>query len=466
MSIRQRNLIAAAAEEATTRARQTGTKQFAAVRTPTLQRDVLLALREDDDRFYWERTSEDSAIATSGCVHEIVSNGRKRFDACATQARETFDRIHLHGDPAPPSAGPVLVGGFAFADGHSTPPRGDERWQGFPGARLVLPARSLCNTPDGAFVTAVALAGPQSSQEGVALALEESLVGDGDHPDPAECSPDVPGYELRSDRSLSSYLNLVTSALGDIAAGELEKVVLARYVRIENAVEFEPTRLLNALRRRHPSCVSFAIGHNDATFLGATPETLLRRRGDRLETAALAGSALRGRTPESDAALARDLIESKKEQAEHAIVVRAIRAALSHHCGELSVPESPTLLALESIQHLETRISGTLAGDPHLLEVAADLHPTPAVGGAPREAALEWIDANESLERGWYAGAVGYLDSSGGGDLAVALRSALLRGKGADLFAGAGIVAGSNPEAELAETRLKLRPLLTLLLEL
>nr|MDJ0869801.1 chorismate-binding protein [Myxococcota bacterium] len=147
-------------------------------------------------------------------------------------------------------------------------------------------------------------------------------------------------------------------------------------------------------------------------------------------------------------------------------VVRALRAALAPHCRSLAVPEAPRLRRLDGIQHLETPIEGRLAGRRGLLALAGDLHPTPAVGGAPRDAALGWIARAEDLDRGWYAGPVGFLDAEGGGELAVALRAALLRGETARLFAGAGIVEGSQPEAELRETRLKLGALLAPLLEL
>ncbi|HEY5658394.1 MAG TPA: chorismate-binding protein, partial [Myxococcota bacterium] len=214
------------------------------------------------------------------------------------------------------------------------------------------------------------------------------------------------------------------------------------------------------------SCATFAVGCGDASFVGATPERLLRLTGRRIETSALAGSAPRGHSPEEDARLALELIESKKEQSEHAVVVRELRETLAPLCRELRVPEAPTRLRLEGIQHLETPLCGTLEGDAHILDIAAAVHPTSAVAGAPRRAALEWLARNEPLERGWYGGAVGFVDASGGGELAVALRSALLRGATAHLFAGAGIVPGSRPQAELQETRIKLRALLTPLLEI
>lgn len=462
MNERTQGFIRAAAEQAVTRARSEGVPHWAAVSITTPRRDALHTLAPGVERFYWERPSEGVSLATSGCVYEIEAEGSGRFAQCAARATDIFGRVHRAGAPTPSSAGPLLVGGFAFGDA----PPGGERWQGFPAARLVLPARIVSNTPEGSFHTVLARAEPDASPASVATVLEHALAADLVATQVTDPDGSAPRYGLESDRPLAAYRALVQRALDAIHAGDLEKVVLARSVRIESEGPFEAMRLLDALRRRHPSCASFAVGRGDATFLGATPETLLRLAGDRLETAALAGSALRGRTPEADAALARDLVESKKEQAEHAVVVRAMRDALSPHCKNLVIPESPNLLALESIQHLETRIFGRLAAGRHLLDLAADLHPTPAVGGAPRDAALHWLDANESLERGWYAGAVGYVDAAGGGDLSVALRSALLRGTDAHLFAGAGIVAGSDPEAELSETRLKLRSLLTQLLEL
>jgi isochorismate synthase len=242
-------------------------------------------------------------------------------------------------------------------------------------------------------------------------------------------------------------------------------------VRVEHPDDLAAGRLLETLRGTYPACVTFAVARGDATFLGATPERLVRYDGATgvVRTGAVAGSAPRGRTPEEDAGLARALRESKKEQAEHASVVRAVREALRPLCGELCGPESPRRLALEGIQHLETPLQGRV-DERHraatgLLEIAGSLHPTPAVGGAPAEAARRFIRDREGLDRGWYAAPVGWVDRRGGGELRVALRSALLRGRVARLFAGAGIVAGSEPERELRETRLKLRSLLGPILE-
>ena len=188
---------------------------------------------------------------------------------------------------------------------------------------------------------------------------------------------------------------------------------------------------------------------------------------------AVAGSSRRGRTPEEDQRLGLELRESKKEQEEHAVVVRAIAAALGPVCAQLRVPESPRLLRIEGIQHLETPIEGELertAVLPSVIDLAARLHPTPAVGGTPRGAALAWIDRCEGLDRHWYAGPLGFVDREGGGEFRVALRSALIHSDGdsdcALLFAGGGIVGDSEPDRELEETRIKLRALLAPLTEI
>jgi isochorismate synthase len=192
----------------------------------------------------------------------------------------------------------------------------------------------------------------------------------------------------------------------------------------------------------------------------------MRLAEGRVETASVAGSAARGRSPEEDLELGRRLRESKKEQTEHAFVVRALCDALAPHCDPLEVRESPRLMRLQDIQHLETPIAGRLRARRSILELLGSVHPTPAIAGAPREAALEWLRRNENLDRGWYSGPIGFVDSEGGGEFYAALRSAVLRGGEAQLFAGAGVVNGSDPEAELCETRLKLRAMLTPLMEI
>jgi isochorismate synthase len=450
-----------------------GRTQWVALHTRVSPRDPLGWIdAAGDEGFYWERPAEGFALATAGASHVIEVRGRDRFDSATRRARTLFRAVHVWGDSEEAAPGPFLVGGFAFAD--AEPDR--DVWRGFPSGRLVLPTRSLLRTPCGTWYGRVRGIAPGESAGAIGDALEAELgamqslrahdpSGPPLPPDDDREAP-CPAFRVVADRQHADYGARVGEALEAIAAGDLEKVVVARSVRLECGASPSARALLDTLRSAHPTCAIFAVAHGGATFVGATPERLLRLRGDRVETAALAGSAPRGRCPEEDARLARALVESKKEQAEHAVVVRGLRAALEPLCDELHGPEAPEVLRLAGITHLETPLVGRLAHPRHLLELAGRLHPTAAVAGAPRDAALRWLLRHEALERGWYAGAVGFVDATGDGELAVALRSALLRGPTAHLFAGAGIVPGSRPEAELRETRLKLRALLGPLLEI
>lgn len=456
--------------EASAAANRDGQPHWVAVRSAAPTRDPLRLFEAGGaDRFFWERPAQGVALATSGAALTIETHGPRRFSDAARAARARFAALHLCGDAAPPLAGPLLVGGFAFADAAQD----SGLWSGFPASRFVLPERMSARVDGAAWCTLVQRVEPGAD----AIRLTDALLARLEQDDArggAACGwLDVRGdthrartYRATADRPPEAYGALVDAALSALGAGDLEKVVVARCLRLDCEGGFGAAGLLDTLRASYPSCATFAVGCGDASFVGSTPERLLRLAGRHVETSALAGSAPRGRSPEEDARLALELLESKKEQAEHAVVARELREALAPLCRGLRVPEAPELLRLEGIQHLETPLCGTLDGDGHVLDLAAILHPTSAVAGAPRQAALEWLERNESLERGWYGGAVGFVEPSGGGELAVALRSALLRGAAAHLFAGAGIVVGSQPQAELQETQLKLRALLTPLLEI
>jgi isochorismate synthase len=222
---------------------------------------------------------------------------------------------------------------------------------------------------------------------------------------------------------------------------------------------------LRRLAAHYRGCYLFAIARGESCFLGATPEQLLRLRDGELHTMSLAGSIRRGETPAADDALGQSLLDSAKDRREQIVVTQAITEALGETCLSVRVAPEPKLLKLGNIQHLCTPITGQLASGYTIFDVIERLHPTPAVGGRPREAALQFIREHEQLDRGWYAGPVGWVNAAGEGEFAVALRSALLRGRTATLFAGCGIVADSDPEREYAESELKLKPMLSALTE-
>lgn len=446
------------------------------------------------DRYYWERVDAGELAFAWGSVDELEDEGLGRFDAVRSWQRDLVARLVFAGE-ARPDGGALFFGGFGFTTSSSA----DPDWKSFPAARFVLPegiiervagcGRGVVFARVEPNATAATVEADLMRRMGEARAsirpfaairpAEEvaSSIAEGASP-PTE----GPEYRVRSDRSHAQFRGQVTRALGEIAAGRLEKLVLARSLAVDHDGEFDVASFLERLRGVYPSCTLVAVGRGRDTFLAATPETLVRVAGHRVETAALAGSTPRGRTPDEDRALAAALLASEKERAEHAHVVDAIRAVLEPRCRRLAVAEAPRLRALFGIQHLETAFEGELAASlpgstpSDVVALVEALHPTPAVAGAPAPAAAAWLRQNERLERGWYAAPIGWLDAQGGGAFCVGLRSALIRnGLGtvgqsgasrARLFAGAGIVAGSDPERELVETRIKLRALLAPLTEI
>lgn len=250
------------------------------------------------------------------------------------------------------------------------------------------------------------------------------------------------------------WIDAVSAAIASIKDGTLSKVVLARDEVIWSKSPFSERTIAMRLAESFPQCFTFVCDG----LVGATPELLVRRREREVESLVLAGSARRGRDPDDDIAEADRLFNSAKERAEHSLALGSVRDALSVVCSDVAAPAEPEILRLANVQHLATRVTGTLDDPaPSVLELLDLLHPTAAVGGVPRQAALTRIRQAEGDMRGRYAGPVGWVDADGNGEWGIALRCALVSGDRARLFAGAGVMAGSFPEAELEETRLKFR---------
>ena len=238
-------------------------------------------------------------------------------------------------------------------------------------------------------------------------------------------------------------------------SADLRKVVLARDLHASADIPIDPRVLLRWLAARYPGCFTFACDG----LVGATPELLIRKDGWEVSSLVLAGTAPRGATQAEDSDLARALLGSAKENEEHEYAAASLRDTLSPLCAAMYVTPRPELIRLPNVQHLGTRVRGTLAAARSALALVAAVHPTAAVGGTPTDAAVEVIRELESMDRERYAGPVGWVDADGNGEWGIALRCAQLDGNRARLFAGCGIVAGSDPAAELAETESKFRPM-------
>ncbi len=367
-------------------------------------------------------------------------------------------------DPArdarrPPGAGPVFTGGFAFAPEGGAGPE----WAGFAPAQLVLPEVGLVRRGEEARLTVtVSVRGdeaPGTLLERAAERVRELRPASMPLVDPHPVArPRVAGATPPA-----HFEEAVRRAVERIRAGELDKVVLAREVRVHAREEIDPAPVLDGLRAAFADCYCFCVGGPDGAFVGASPELLVRREGARAQTVALAGTTRRSADPAVDAHLGEQLLQSPKNLEEQAIVARRIRRGLDPVSVWVAAADEPALVKVQNVQHLATPIRAHLAAPLSAVELAGRLHPTPAVGGEPGPVAEPLIPALEGMDRGWYAGAVGWTDLAEDGEFSVALRCALLRGTVAHLYAGCGIVADSVPADELAESEVKLQALLPLL---
>jgi len=412
---------------------------------PRVPSERLLAAAAHGDAVFWAPPGEDE-ICALGAAFVLTASGPDRFASIERQASEVWPQ--LADTPAERGLpGPRFLGGFAFQPGHSeTAP-----WCGFGDARFVLPRIAYLRTSEGAFLRVIARASEARSatlREQVQRALAALFTP------PAPPSPESTRVLGKSERPQRAWTELLAAIQEEIACGRAQKIVAARRVSLDLNHTLDPALLQSRLREHAPESTRFAFRVAESTFLGATPERLVQKRGSELVTEAVAGSI-----NADDATSATRLLESSKDSREHELVVSEILRLLGPMTSELA-PGKREIHRLRTVLHLRTPILGQLREPKHVLELVAKLHPTPAVGGVPTRAAIDFIEQHEPDERGWYAGPVGWFDAQGDGRFVVALRSGVIEGKHAELYAGAGIVRDSHAPSEFAETRWKLAALL------
>jgi isochorismate synthase len=424
---------------------------------------AVFAARLASDRWFcWEQPDREFALAGLGVAHEAASRGETRFADVARECLGTgADAVLDEPRGLPAGAGPVWLGGFAFdAEGGAS-----STWSSFSPGSLVLPEISLCRSGDSIFLTVNTVVQPGDDAEERSVALAARLAGLRRASLPMLDPHPTSHAEIRSARPPGDFEAAVAAATARIGAGEMSKVVLAREVVVGAGAAHEPAALFGAMREQFPACFCFCCGTPEAAFIGASPELLVRRSGASVSTVALAGSTRRSSDPAVDDHLGEQLLRSDKDRREQRIVAKRIVRALRPHAVWVEAAAEPEIVKVANIQHLATPVIAQLAESHSAIELAGMLHPTPAVGGEPWPAAARAIADLEGMDRGWYAAPVGWMDATEDGEFCVALRSALLRDREAHLFAGVGVVAGSDPASELAETEIKLQALLPLLAE-
>ncbi|MGD1056954.1 MAG: isochorismate synthase [Solirubrobacteraceae bacterium] len=426
---------------------------------------VVCASRRAGERwFVFEQPDRGrAALAGLGEVRSLHASGSERFATVADSwralsAAAVTDPVDEHA-----GAGPVAVGGFAFApDGGAAP-----HWHGFEPASLTVPEVAIVRRERHGELqvrmTLAALARPDDVAEELLARLERRVAQLHSRSLPLLDPAPTGRFQVASAMPPEHFEAAVARAVELIGAGEMQKIVLAREVQVHAPSEYDPAAVFGVLREEFPSCFVFCVGRGDATLIAASPELLVRREGHRVSTLALAGSTRRSADPAVDAHLGEQLLRDESYREEHAIVARRIERTLRPHAIWVAAAPEPELVRIANIQHLATPIRAQLAAPMEALELAGLMHPTPAVGGEPLSQAAPLIPALEGLDRGWYSGPVGWTDAAGDGEFCVALRCALLRGGVARCYAGNGIVRDSNPASELAETEVKLQALLPLL---
>lgn len=439
-------------------AQEKGRPQLASVCLRVKHIDPLAVLEsiyeEQHLHFYLERPQDEEALAGAEAVLEARFSGQDRFAKVRKFATDVSANTIIIGDLDTTFTGPKFFCAFTFETNEIASE------EAFPPATVFVPRwqverrggafYAVANTLITADCDLEAMAARILGAHGKFSGFNYASVSNGESPKVVETT------EVRS----KPFEDSVSEALENIIAGSYEKIVLSRALDVIADKPFVPLETVNRLRERFPSCFCFSINNGEGcSFIGATPERLVGCRKGMLVTEALAGSVKRGTNAREDAQRAAELLSSDKDLREHGMVIESIRQRLEALGVKPEIAASPQILKLANVQHLRTPVHATMPEGLHLLDVAAALHPTPAVGGRPRSKAMPEITALEGFHRGLFAGLVGWFDMEGQGDLTVGIRSGLFSGNKARLYAGAGIVRGSDPDRERAETDMKLRAL-------
>lgn len=406
-------------------------------------------LPEDLPGYYWSRSSSGLSLVGTGVAARIASTGADRMSELSRDFAELRSRWACMGDPQAPR--PIAFLGFAFSPDELPGPE----WHGLENTELVVPELQYRETGgEEGWLTASGVLQPGTDARTLAdrwllrlEALRRAQARD------RKAIRQAAGLRRVIDGDWNAPFE---RALSDIRDGTIDKVVLTRRVRYSTSRPLSWGRVLEALEPGHEDCALFGVSRPGFALLGVSPERLVSLHQGVVVADALAGTAPRGGTPALDRTLADRLRKDPKTLEEHRIVVEQIHRALEPCCRGLLAPQAPEIMSLPTVHHLWSPVGGHLSNGSDLLALARRLHPTPAVGGSPRGAALEWLDEHEQAGRGWYTGAFGWLDSAGDGELSVVLRCGIVNRSTVDLFAGAGIVADSRPDQELAETEWKL----------
>ncbi|AIW38554.1 isochorismate synthase MenF [Bacillus velezensis] len=412
-------------------------------------------------RFFWSEPGSELTIVglgTEALFQSNEKNGKRYHDVFEQWERfkKTAFHIHEEEEAAHTAVGPVLFGGFSFNPAEE---RGDE-WNGFEEGLFFIPSLMLTKTADGDYLTVNQWAADGNQAEDTLKRLksfsEAFSVSSIEY-------EEYPVLTKAEELDVENWLEAIKTATNDMKANQYDKVVLAREVVLSYDGPIPAESVVRKLLTDQTTSYVFAIEQGDKCFVGASPERLIKKSGKDVMSTCLAGSIKRGENQQEDERLGKELLHDEKNLAEHDFVVQMIHDSFLSSCSDVKKPAGPQLYKTKSVQHLYTPITGHLKTSASLFDLIEKLHPTPALGGAPQQKAVEVIADIEPMTRGWYAAPIGWMDGRENGEFVVAIRSGLIEGKSARLFAGCGIVEDSDPQSEYEETQIKLKPMISAL---
>ena len=408
-------------------------------------------------RFFWKEPSGENMLVGIGVCEKIeCSKGESSYSYVEKKWKQLIENAIVFNEFNHIGIGPVLLGGFSFDPLKEK----TQDWDGFSEAHFYVPQFMLSEINGIQFITTNIFI-QKDRIENAKVELEKNSFAFQKKLEEYS-SPSEPSIKKITEVDRATWKNTVDKVISNLD-GHLKKVVLARASKIHFSRELESELVLKKLIQQQSNGYIFALEAKDKCFIGASPERLVKKEGETVFSTCLAGSISRGGNKEEDNTLAEALLSDLKNRDEHNYVVKMIKNAREEVCSRVEMPPNPQIMKMRDIQHLYTPVSGKVKETESLISLIRLLHPTPALGGFPREEALKVIREVEGLDRGMYGAPIGWLDYQGNGEFAVSIRSGLLHGNVATIFAGCGIVADSDPDSEYEETAIKFKPMLTAL---
>jgi len=413
------------------------------------------AKKTNENRTFWTSTPDEFYLIGVGNAHEIIAT-ESRFQVTEDEWRHIIDEAIVHNPYQVAGTGVVALGGMSFDPLKPT----TSLWKNYEPSQFTIPEYTLTIHKDTHYFTVTKSVQPTDDAEIIATEIKraETILFTGNKELPTG-SKVIAKQEVEPEQ----WINSVKKAITDIQHHKAEKIVLAREVRVRLDKRAEISVLLKRLIHMQQNSFVFAFEQGEDCFIGATPERLVKVEGNELLSTCLAGTAPRGKTEQEDRDISSDLLHDHKNREEHDYVVKMIRRNIEMYCTHLQIPKAPVIYPLQNLQHLYTPVTATLKDRYSIFDVVKQLHPTPALGGVPREESLAFIREHELLDRGWYGAPIGWMDSNENGEFAVAIRSGLIQGDEVSLFAGCGVMKDSDPQAEYEETNIKLLPMLSVM---